>query len=916
MADARQGGANAVSATATVAHPTKSAEQSGGGDGHQLEPVAVDFLSPQLTLRAVLTGMVLGGILCACNIYAGLKIGWGFNMSVTAALLSFGFWNGLHSLTNKRVRHWGVLENNINQTACSSGASVSSAGLVAPIPALAMLYPDQTLDWHFLALWCFSVMLVGITVAIPLRQQMIMGEKLPFAFGIAAAETLKEMYAKGSEALARVRNLVIAALLAVGIKLADHFKYLAAYGLPFSLDTFSANALTFSLRPSVMLVGVGALIGFRACVSLLLGALIAYLALGPMLIRNGGVRLTVQEPLPMLPETVAFSSEDGSYAAYLPERHLLQWRGVMTEAERDELLARSDEPLYQEAVRKLYLRSQLDLGAPLGALPAGVSLAETPLHFDAEAGRLIIKGAVDGKVFADLAAKSDSGDWQQSLAALRDRLDITTTRYVQLSETVDPLPSKDFALPKEYTGVVKFVRAEKKLVLLGKLTAEIRAALDAEIDRYLETHPNRTEAAEAMHGALASLAARQDQPHLPAGVTIPASLAGVVTYDPERYTLQARGVLSPEQAAALRGIVPESGTSAASDLKATVERVIAGATFARANPGYGDLNKWLLWPGVTLMVISSLVSVAFSWRSFLAIFLPKRKVAGDAEGAAAADDGSVPQKWFMIALVGALILSVILQVGLFAIVWWAAVVGVLLTLVLALVAARVSGETAITPVGAMGKVTQLVFGVITPKDAAANLMAANVTGGASSQAGDLLHDLKCGYLLGAVARWQTLAQIAGAFAGAMCGAAFYLILIPNPGQMLMTDEWAAPAVAAWKAVAELFMVGLDAMPKHAPLGIAIATAVGVVLPVLEKTLPKKAKWLVPSAASVGLGIVIQAHSTLAMFTGGLLALILSKVVPTWSGRFLVAISAGLIAGESLTGVGIALEQAIAGILAG
>ncbi len=47
----------------------------------------------ELTVRAVATGAVLGGVLSLCNIYSGLRIGWGFNMSITAALLGWGFWS-------------------------------------------------------------------------------------------------------------------------------------------------------------------------------------------------------------------------------------------------------------------------------------------------------------------------------------------------------------------------------------------------------------------------------------------------------------------------------------------------------------------------------------------------------------------------------------------------------------------------------------------------------------------------------------------------------------------------------------------------------------------------------------------------------------------------------------------------------
>jgi uncharacterized oligopeptide transporter (OPT) family protein len=162
----------------------------------------------------------------------------------------------------------------------------------------------------------------------------------------------------------------------------------------------------------------------------------------------------------------------------------------------------------------------------------------------------------------------------------------------------------------------------------------------------------------------------------------------------------------------------------------------------------------------------------------------------------------------------------------------------LLTFALATVAGRVSGETTVTPVGAMGKVTQLIFGMIRPGDATANLMTANVTGGAASQTADLLHDLKTGLLVGGSPRAQAIAQSAGVLGGALIGGAAYLVLIPDPAHMLLTDEWPAPAVATWRAVAELFANGIEAMPRGALAAMAIAGVLGVVLAVLEKVLPQ------------------------------------------------------------------------------
>ena len=89
----------------------------------------LDLEAPQLTIRAVITGMTLGGVLSLCNVYMGLKIGWGFNMSITAALLSYGFYHLATATIGSRS--WGMLENNINQTAASSAASTTTYTLRA-----------------------------------------------------------------------------------------------------------------------------------------------------------------------------------------------------------------------------------------------------------------------------------------------------------------------------------------------------------------------------------------------------------------------------------------------------------------------------------------------------------------------------------------------------------------------------------------------------------------------------------------------------------------------------------------------------------------------------------------------------------------------------------------------------------------
>jgi uncharacterized oligopeptide transporter (OPT) family protein len=191
-------------------------------------------------------------------------------------------------------------------------------------------------------------------------------------------------------------------------------------------------------------------------------------------------------------------------------------------------------------------------------------------------------------------------------------------------------------------------------------------------------------------------------------------------------------------------------------------------------------------------------------------------------------------------------------------------------------------------------------------------MAANVTGGSAALCADMMHDLKTGKMLGADPRPQYLAQIFGVLAGSLVGCAGYLILVPDPAKQLLTAEWPAPSVAAWKSVAELFMKGLDALPPGAVNAMVVGALVGIVLAVLEKVLPEKGRAWVPSGPSVGLSFVIAPSTSFSLFFGSMVALVAGKVAPDWSNRFMIIAASGIIAGESLSGVFLALIAILGG----
>ncbi|EGH28108.1 OPT superfamily oligopeptide transporter, partial [Pseudomonas syringae pv. japonica str. M301072] len=57
----------------------------------------------ELSLRAVITGVVLGILLTPSNVYAGLKIGWSFNMSIIALLIGYAIWQGLSKRSSAQL---------------------------------------------------------------------------------------------------------------------------------------------------------------------------------------------------------------------------------------------------------------------------------------------------------------------------------------------------------------------------------------------------------------------------------------------------------------------------------------------------------------------------------------------------------------------------------------------------------------------------------------------------------------------------------------------------------------------------------------------------------------------------------------------------------------------------------------------
>ena len=328
------------------------------------------------------------------------------------------------------------------------------------------------------------------------------------------------------------------------------------------------------------------------------------------------------------------------------------------------------------------------------------------------------------------------------------------------------------------------------------------------------------------------------------------------------------------------------------------EGVIEGASFRR-------ISSWSLWIGVPMMVTSGLLLFFMNWRSVLrafgtiTAFLGQRRNSDDPM-----EKIEVPGTWFITGYAILGLAAIVLGNRLFHIHWWMGLIAVAATFLLVVVAARATGETDITPVGPLSKITQLTFGAIAPGNIPTNLMTANISAGATAQAGELLTDLKSGYLLGARPRQQFLAQLFGVTAGALIVVPVFFILVPN-ADVLGGEKWPAPAALVWRGVAELLAKGVGALPPSARVGLVVGAVLGLVLPLLEMRFPKQKKFI-PSPTGVGLAFTINGFNSISMFIGALIVLWLSRAKPKVHEQYTVPVSSGIIAGESLMGVAIAL----------
>lgn len=216
---------------------------------------AGEALLPQLTVKAIVLGVLLSAVLAGANAYLGLFAGLTVSASIPAAVISMA--------VLKLFKSSNILENNIVQTSASAGESIA-AGVIFTLPALVILNYWNAFDYVWVTVIAGLGGLLGVLFTVPLRRSLIVEEKLAYPEGTATAEVLKV----GDSPAQGARYLALAGVVGGLVKLAE---------TGFRLWAGTAQAATYVGQSTIAYVGTNlspALISVGYIVGLNIAALV------------------------------------------------------------------------------------------------------------------------------------------------------------------------------------------------------------------------------------------------------------------------------------------------------------------------------------------------------------------------------------------------------------------------------------------------------------------------------------------------------------------------------------------------------------------------------------------------------------------------------------------------------------------
>lgn len=329
--------------------------------------------------------------------------------------------------------------------------------------------------------------------------------------------------------------------------------------------------------------------------------------------------------------------------------------------------------------------------------------------------------------------------------------------------------------------------------------------------------------------------------------------------------------------------------------------------------GFKPITTWALWGGVAIMTTASLFAFFSRPQVLITSFqglLRRGKPGAESD---VMENIELPMRVFVIGipLVGAVV--VYLAHRFFGVAMWQGLIAIPLIFLFTLIAVNSTALTSITPTGALGKLTQLTYSVIAPKNITTNIASAGITAEVASNASNLLMDIKPGYMLGAKPRQQAMGHVLGIVAGALVSVpVFYLVFLKGDPQGLISEQYPMPAATVWEAVARLLTKGIGELVWSAQMAALAGAVLGILIETV-RLLTKGRFWL--SGVGIGLAFVIPFNTCFAMFLGAFLFWLAGR---RWKNpetirnqvfvKNLEPVCAGVIAGGALMGITVILLE--------
>lgn len=339
--------------------------------------------------------------------------------------------------------------------------------------------------------------------------------------------------------------------------------------------------------------------------------------------------------------------------------------------------------------------------------------------------------------------------------------------------------------------------------------------------------------------------------------------------------------------------------------------MIQNGAIAAAN--FKAITMWSLWAGAAMMTTASLYSFFAKPEVFIEAFR-KIKNRSQKKEKDMLSDIELPMWIFAVGIpiIGAL--TVYLGHAWFGVHYWLGIIAIPLVFVFTLIAVTSTGLTAITPGGALSKLTQITYSVLAPNNMSTNLMTAGITTEVALNASNLLMDIKPGYMLGGKPRHQAVGHVLGIFAGGLVAVPVFYAMFNNDIAMFTSDKMPLPGAMIWKGVAEVLSHGIDSLHPTARIAVVIGGIIGILCEYLNKRMNGKFPF---SGVGLGLGFVLRFTDNLSMVVGALFFWLCRqnfKDEKSFGFRAFVknqeTFAAGVIAGGSIIGIILILLETV------